>query len=261
MAEDTRNARPTDDADPERLAHFRILGRLGRGGMGLVYRAEDEKLQRVVARKVLPPAFEADRDRRARFLREARAAAAVAHPNIASVHEIGEADGRVFIAMELVEGRTLRAILADGPLAIPDAVRIATQIARGLARAHQAHIVHRDLKPDNVLVGEDLHTKILDFGLAKVTASQESETPSAPERVETATREGMPASTASAARAPPGSARRAVPSRVATGIARASSRRRSSTRGARPTWPCPLWTRCARCSQRRSDERRDSRAA
>jgi eukaryotic-like serine/threonine-protein kinase len=190
MAEDPRSARP-DDVDPVRLAHFRILGRLGRGGMGIVYRAEDEKLQRVVALKVLPPAFEADRDRRARFLREARAAAAVSHPNIASVHEIGESDGRVFIAMELVEGRTLRAMLASGPIAVADAVRIATQIARGLAKAHQAHIVHRDLKPDNVIVGEDLHTKILDFGLAKVTSSEPAETPSALERQETATREGM----------------------------------------------------------------------
>jgi serine/threonine protein kinase len=189
MAEETR--KPADDADPERLAHFRILGRIGRGGMGIVYRAEDERLQRVVALKVLPPAFEEDRDRRARFLREARAAAAVSHPNIASVHEIGESDGRVFIAMELVEGRTLRAMLADGPLPIPGAIKIATQIARGLAKAHQAHIVHRDLKPDNVIVGEDLHTKILDFGLAKVTTSGPTETPSALERLETATREGM----------------------------------------------------------------------
>src|SRR5579883_1317783 len=99
--------------DPERLAHFRILGRLGQGGMGIVYRAEDEKLRRTVALKVLPPAFEADTERRARLLREARAAAAVSHPNIATVHEIGEENGRVFIAMEYVEGRTLRAVLAE----------------------------------------------------------------------------------------------------------------------------------------------------
>jgi len=93
MADEVRKAKPDGDADPERLAHFRILGRIGRGGMGIVYRAEDEKLQRTVALKVLPPAFEEDRDRRARFLREARAAAGVTHPNIATVHEIGESDG------------------------------------------------------------------------------------------------------------------------------------------------------------------------
>jgi hypothetical protein len=175
------------ELDPDRLAHFRILGRVGRGGMGIVYRAEDEKLRRTVALKVLPPGFEADDERRRRFLREARAAAAVTHPNIATVHEIGESDGRIFIAMELVEGRTLRAALAGGPLAVPTAVGVALQIARALAKAHDADVVHRDLKPENVVLGEDLHVKLLDFGLAKVRVSAAPSSGS----LETATRESI----------------------------------------------------------------------
>jgi len=192
VGEERRSEQP-GQKDPERIAHFRIVERIGRGGMGIVYRAQDEKLGRPVALKVLPPGFEQDRDRRSRFIREARAAAAVAHPNIAAIHEIGEDDGRVFIAMELVEGVTLRAMLEKGPLPPANAVRIGLQIARALAKAHAAGVVHRDLKPDNVMVGEDLHAKVLDFGLAKVTGPGASavETPSAIERGETATREGV----------------------------------------------------------------------
>ncbi|HEX8791479.1 MAG TPA: protein kinase, partial [Polyangiaceae bacterium] len=188
-----RRSEQSGERDPERIAHFRIVGRIGRGGMGIVYRAQDERLARPVALKVLPPGFEQDRDRRSRFLREARAAAAVAHPNIATVHEIGEEDGRVFIAMELVEGVTLRSMLENGPLPPASVVRIGLQIARALAKAHAAGVVHRDLKPDNVMIGEDLHAKVLDFGLAKVTGPGASgiETPSAIERGETATREGV----------------------------------------------------------------------
>jgi len=192
VAEERRSEQP-GQRDPERIAHFRIVERIGRGGMGIVYRAQDEKLGRPVALKVLAPGFEQDRDRRSRFIREARAAAAVAHPNIATIHEIGEDDGRVFIAMELVEGVTLRAMLEKGPLPPANVVRIGLQVARALAKAHAAGVVHRDLKPDNVMVGEDLHAKVLDFGLAKVTGPGASavETPSAIERGETATREGV----------------------------------------------------------------------
>ena len=192
MGEERRSEQP-GQRDPERIAHFRIVERIGRGGMGIVYRAQDEKLGRAVALKVLPPGFEQDRDRRSRFIREARAAAAVAHPNIATIHEIGEDDGRVFIAMELVEGVTLRSMLEKGPLPPANAVRIGLQVARALAKAHAAGVVHRDLKPDNVMVGEDLHAKVLDFGLAKVTGpgASAAETPSAIERGETATREGV----------------------------------------------------------------------
>ena len=106
------------------LSHFRILDRIGEGGMGVVYRAEDEKLQRVVALKVLPPERLADEERRLRFLREARTAAAVTHPNIAVIHEIDESDGVVFIAMELIEGKTLRAVIGGKPLALREALRL-----------------------------------------------------------------------------------------------------------------------------------------
>ncbi len=172
--------------DPTRIAHFRILGRLGQGGMGIVFRAEDETLGRTVALKVLPPGFEADDERRKRLLREARAAASVSHPNIAAVYEVGEADGHVFIAMEHVEGRTLREMVAGGALAIPTAIHLALQIARGLAKAHAASVVHRDLKPDNVIVGDDGHVTILDFGLAKLRAREAAD----PAHADTVTAEG-----------------------------------------------------------------------
>jgi serine/threonine protein kinase len=158
-----------------RLSHFRITAKLGEGGMGVVYRAEDETLRRPVALKVLPPELVANEERRLRFLREARAAAAVTHPNIATVYEVGEAPGEsgqgpdiVFIAMELVEGKPLSALIGGRPLPVKGALRIGTEIAEGLARAHKAKVIHRDLKPVNVVIGEDGHAKILDFGLAKL---------------------------------------------------------------------------------------------
>ncbi len=150
------------------LSHFRIVAKIGEGGMGVVYRAEDEKLRRPVAIKVLPPDLTGDEERRMRFLREARAAAAVIHPNIAAIHEIDEADGIVFIAMELVEGRTLRQLMGGRPLSVKEALGVATQTADALARAHQAQVIHRDLKPENVVVSGDGRVKLLDFGLAKL---------------------------------------------------------------------------------------------
>jgi serine/threonine-protein kinase len=149
------------------LAHFRIEAKLGQGGMGVVYLATDEHLRRKVAIKVLPESFARDEERRKRFLREARSAAAVTHANIATIHEIGEADGQVFIAMELIEGETLRARMQAGT-AVAECVRIAREIAAGLRRAHERGIVHRDLKPENVMIGAHDEVKILDFGLAKV---------------------------------------------------------------------------------------------
>jgi serine/threonine-protein kinase len=121
-----------------------------------------------VALKVLPAELVADEERRQRFLREARTAAAVNHPNIAHVYEIGEADGVVFITMELVEGTTLRVQMGGRALPVEDTLRFATEMAEALARAHRAHVIHRDLKPDNVMIGTDGHVKILDFGLAKL---------------------------------------------------------------------------------------------
>jgi len=157
------------------LSHFHILEKIGEGGMGVVYKAEDQNLRRLVALKLLPPEVVGDEERRLRFLREARAAAAVTHPNIAAVHEVGEADGTVFIAMELVEGKTLRAHMGERPLPIKDALRLAAEIAEGLAEAHLAQVIHRDLKPDNVIVAASGHAKILDFGLAKLLHEDEQE--------------------------------------------------------------------------------------
>lgn len=150
-----------------RIAQFRIVEKIGRGGMGIVYRAEDEKLKRVVALKVLPGDFDDDESRKKRLLREARVAASLAHPNVAAVHEVGEADGRIYIAMELVQGTTLRRVLEAGVPSVAEALRITREIARGVARAHARGIAHRDIKPDNVMVSDDGAVKVLDFGLAK----------------------------------------------------------------------------------------------
>ena len=174
---------PPDDKPPERMGHFRIVERIGKGGMGVVYRAVDERLGRDVALKVLPAAFEADSDRRRRFLREARTAAAVTHPNLITVHEIGEADSRIFIAMELVTGRTLRRRLDEGRVPVDEALRIAREVSRGVAVAHDRGVIHRDLKPDNVMLGDDGTVKVLDFGLAKRRASD-------PQSADTQTEEG-----------------------------------------------------------------------
>jgi serine/threonine-protein kinase len=160
--------RAPEGPDPARIAQFRIVGRLGRGGMGIVYHGEDETLRRPVAIKVLRRAAGEDDVVRRRFLREARAAAAVDHPNVATVYEVGEADGRTFIAMQLVDGETLRARLQAGPMDLAEALRIAKAVARGLASAHDKGIVHRDLKPENVMIARDGEVKVLDFGLAKL---------------------------------------------------------------------------------------------
>ncbi len=163
-------ARPPESArgaNPATVAHFKVVSRLGSGGMGVVYRALDETLRRDVALKLLPPANARDPERRKRFLREARVAASLVHPNIAVVYQVGEADGRVYIALELVEGTTLRARLAKGALPPATAREWAVQMALGLAAAHEKGIVHRDLKPENVMVTPADVVKLLDFGLAK----------------------------------------------------------------------------------------------
>ena len=152
------------------VAHYRILGKLGAGGMGEVYRARDEKHDRDVAVKVLPASTFDDPTARARLVREAKAAAALNHPNICTVYEVGEADGQAYIAMELVEGHTLRATLAEGALPPDLLVHYARQLAEALAHAHDRGVVHRDLKSGNVIVTPDRRVKVLDFGLAKRAA-------------------------------------------------------------------------------------------
>jgi len=156
------------DRAPEVIAHYRIEREIGRGGMGRVYLATDEKLGRQVAVKLLPEEFSRDPGRRALFEREARTAARLNHPNIAIVHELGEFEGGYFIAMELVEGHSIRDRLANPePLPLRDLLDIAGQLLEGLAAAHGRSIVHRDLKPGNIMVAYDGRVKILDFGLAK----------------------------------------------------------------------------------------------
>jgi serine/threonine protein kinase len=148
------------------LGSFQIVSSLGRGGMGEVYRARDLRLKREVAIKTLPPVFAADRDRLARFEREARVAAAINHPNICTVYEVGSHNGVDFIAMEFVEGKTLGEIIPARGLPLEKVLDCAVQMASGLARAHAAGVVHRDLKPGNIMLSGDGLVKLLDFGLA-----------------------------------------------------------------------------------------------
>ena len=160
-----------------RLGPYEILGQIGAGGMGEVYRAKDPRLGREVAIKVLPASFSADADRLRRFEQEARAAGVLNHPNITAVYDIGEMDGAPYVVQELLEGETLRAVLAGGRVAQRKAIDYATQIAHGLAAAHEKGIVHRDLKPENLFVTRDGRVKILDFGLAKLTQVGEGSGP------------------------------------------------------------------------------------
>jgi len=153
-----------------RLGPYEILAPIGAGGMGEVYRARDTRLGREVAVKVLPAEFTSDAQRRSRFEQEARAASALNHPNIVSVYDVGSAEGHLFVAMELVEGKTLRELLEAGRLPASRTLDVGFQIADGLARAHGAGIVHRDLKPENVMLSKEGFVKILDFGLAKLSA-------------------------------------------------------------------------------------------
>jgi TolB-like protein/Tfp pilus assembly protein PilF len=155
-----------------RLGHYRIVEKVGAGGMGEVYRAHDEQLDRDVALKVLPASAVEDDTARARLLREARAAAGLNHPNICTIHEVGESDGRAYIAMELVDGRMLSDVSRSGPVPIADVVQYGCQIAEALAHAHARQIVHRDLKCANVIALGDRRVKVLDFGLAKKVADQ-----------------------------------------------------------------------------------------
>jgi len=153
----------------QRLLHYRLIEPIGEGGMGVVWKAEDTKLGRTVALKVLPEAVAADPERRARLQREARAAAALNHPSIVTLYAVEEADGVLFLTMELVEGRPLDHLIPEGGMPLERLLEIATAVSDALAAAHDRGIVHRDLKPANVLVTDDGRVKVLDFGLAKDT--------------------------------------------------------------------------------------------
>src|SRR5947209_12248346 len=151
-----------------RLGRYEIRSKIGEGGMGEVYLAQDTKLDRKVALKILPAEVASNRDRMERFVREAKAAAALNHPNIAHIYEIGEVDGLHFIGMEYIEGDTLREKIHRERTDLRKLLRYLQNVAEGLAKAHAAGIVHRDLKPDNIMITVDGHAKILDFGLAKL---------------------------------------------------------------------------------------------
>ncbi|UCG51095.1 MAG: protein kinase [Candidatus Latescibacterota bacterium] len=155
------------------ISHYKILEKLGGGGMGVVYKAEDTKLKRTVALKFLPPELTRDKDTKTRFVQEAQTASSLEHQNICNIHEIDETpDGRMFIAMACYQGETVRQKLSKKPLGLTEAVDIAMQVARGLAKAHEQGIMHRDIKPANIFVTEDEQAKILDFGLAKLAGEK-----------------------------------------------------------------------------------------
>ncbi|MFC2083742.1 serine/threonine-protein kinase [Bacteroidota bacterium] len=153
------------------ILHYKIIEKLGEGGMGVVYKAFDSKLEREVAIKFLPHQILADSDERERFKIEAKAAAALNHPNIATIHAIEEVNDEMFIVMEYIEGRELKEQIANGKLKVEKVMDIATQIAEGLQAAHKKNIIHRDIKSANIMVTNEGQVKIMDFGLAKVHGS------------------------------------------------------------------------------------------
>ena len=161
---------------PRRISHYQVLRRLGHGGMGEIYLADDTRLGRRVALKFLSQELQADAAARSRFVDEARAAASIDHPYVCKVFEADEVDGVAFIAMEFVEGKSLEERLMEGPVPPPEAVRLGSEVAEALAKAHERGVIHRDLKPSNVMLSTDGHVKVVDFGIAKRTSAPDDVT-------------------------------------------------------------------------------------
>jgi len=155
------------------VSHYRILDKLGEGGMGVVYKAQDLKLDRLVAMKFLPHYLTSDPTEKERFAREARAASALNHPNITTIHEIDEFEGQIFIVMEYIQGKTLKQIIKEETLPVREVLDIGIQLCQGLTVAHEKNMVHRDIKSDNIMLTPKGQVKIMDFGLAELKEASE----------------------------------------------------------------------------------------
>src|SRR5215216_4674939 len=155
------------------ILHYRILKEIGKGGMGVVYKAEDTKLHRTVAIKALNADLLGDEKARTRFMREARAASAIDHPNICMVYEVNEAEGVLFFVMQYIEGRTLKKLVSGRPLPLDQALEFSLELTDALAEAHRRSVIHRDIKSSNIMLNERNQVKILDFGLAKLIKQEE----------------------------------------------------------------------------------------